>query len=104
MFLIERIAKTEASLLQQSPNIHDGFQEWQATTCRVFEMKNHLLGRDETGRLVYAHVFLVAPLPNDPQLPARISVGGVEYDVTGIKYYQDHTGKRLGYRLAVAGA
>jgi hypothetical protein len=104
MFLIERIAKTDATLLQQSPYIHDGFQEWRGVACRVFEMKNHVLGRDETGRLVFAHVFLVAPLPVDPELPARINVGGKVYDVTSIKPHQDHTGKRLGYRLTVAGA
>lgn len=103
MFLIERFAKTPAKLMQKSPYIHDGKQAWISQDVKVFENKNSRLGLDESGRQIYGHVFFVPPLNADPVLPAMIEVNGVKHDVVEIKYYQCIRGKRMGYRLKVAG-
>ena len=104
MFLIEKIANTEATLKQKSRYIHDGKQAWVSVPCMVFENRNARLGMDETGRMTYGHVFFVAPLETDPSLPAQLEVGNRTFDVLDVKYYHDLSGENLGYRLKVAGS
>ena len=105
MFLIERIAKTPATLQRQSPYIHDGKQSWTSEPVKVFERRNMRLPADsEDGQTQYGHAFLVPPLAVDPVLPLRIIKGDKTFDVTYVKYYQNHRGKNLGYLMTVAGA
>lgn len=101
MFLIEKIAKTDAYILQKSKVIHDGVQRWDATACRVFENRNKKIVDEETGRVSFAHVFFVAPMAKDPELPAKVMVGTREYDIADIKYYHDTRNVNLGYRMIV---
>jgi hypothetical protein len=43
MFLIEKIAKTSALLLQKSKIIHDGVQRWDASNILVFENRHKMI-------------------------------------------------------------
>ena len=104
MFLIERYAKTPAKLFQKSRYIHDGKQAWVSQDVLVFENENSRLGQAESGRVQYGHVFFVPPLSADPVLPAQIECNGINHDVVEIKQYKCLAGKRMGYRLKVAGA
>lgn len=105
MFLIERVAKTPATLQRKTAAIVDGQQEWgPGESVKVFGMKNTRLGTDGAGQQIFGDVFYIPPLATDPALPLRLTVKGRVYDVTFVKYYQDHRGKRLDYRLTVAGA
>ena len=101
MFLIEKIAKTSALLLQKSKIIHDGVQRWDASNILVFENRHKMIKDEETGRVSFGHVFFVAPMAKDPELPARIKIDGREYDVSDIKYYHDTRNTNLGYRMIV---
>jgi hypothetical protein len=103
MFLIERFAHTPATMHKQTGTVVDGLPVWNSEPVSVMEMQNATLGTDEAGQVVFGHVFLVPPLPVDPVLPLRLTVGGETYDVTHVKYYRNLAGKRLGYRFVVAG-
>jgi len=104
MFLIEKVAVTDAVLKQKSKYIHDGKQTWLSVPCKVFENRNARLGLDESGRVQYGHVFFVAPLETDPVTPAQIVLGVNTFDVVEIKYYHNLAGENCGYRMKVAGA
>ena len=104
MFLIERYAKTPATLQRQAAEIVDGQQGWTSEPVAVFELQNARLGSNEVGQTVYGHAFLVPPLATDPVLPLRLIVEGRTYDVTFVKKYRNLAGERLGYRMTVAGA
>jgi len=105
MFLIERVAKTPATLQRQTSTIVDGKPTWgPGEAVKVFCMKNAKLGETATGQQIFGDAFYLPPLSEDPVLPLRLTVRGRTYDVTFIKYYQDIRGDRKGYRLTVAGA
>lgn len=102
MELIERIARTGATLSQPTGSFSDGAATMAAHACKVCGYGEDSTTHSETGQVVRQRTFLVAPLGFEPLLPAALTVGGVAYNVAAVKTFRDMHGNVVAHRVTVA--
>ncbi|MGE4300819.1 MAG: hypothetical protein AB7F40_04360 [Victivallaceae bacterium] len=101
--LIKKLAKEKIYLLQRGA-IEDGKPLYKRIATVGFVSNFSQSDFSHFGNIKSGKVVLVPPLDIEPELPAKLDISGVLYEVAGIKCYRNTRNEVVGYRIAIAGA
>ena len=97
--IVEKIAKTPATLYQPTGKIVDGKPELHPVPCLAFVMGGEQSQLVQIGSTIRQKTILLAPLATEPVLPAKLTIEGVKYDVASVKTVRNMSGVVVGHKL-----
>lgn len=99
--IVEKIAKTPAVLAQPSGKFVDGKPEMLNVNCLAFVMGGEQSQLVQIGTTIKQKTVLLAPLRDEPVLPAKLTIDNTLYDVASVKTVRNMSGVVVGHKLVL---